>query len=284
MDTAKKHRGTSGPATGASESSHASKSSSQQHQDALTFVRRDLTKAHQQDKKEFFSNVAAGVAHEINNLLVGAIGAANLATKNTAISAQLQEELRLIEKAGAQIADFVERLSLAAEKGIYHFKKVDLSAVLEKVIKAQVHQLPHGLRVQHQVESDLPRVSGDAEKLEKALRALLINAFEACETRGDLVHVRLGVENASSIDPDELFWPFESQPHKLLSLSVEDNGCGVPEDVMVRIFDPFFTTKVPGRGLGLAMTAGVVKRHGGSIIIRSVQHKGATFSIFLPAE
>lgn len=116
---------------------------------------------------------------------------------------------------------------------------------------------------------ELPTFTGKTKALQTALLALLLNAYDAIEDAGKIT-VSTGCSNG------EVF------------VCVEDDGSGIPEDIMPRIFEPFFSTKDPttapgGNGMGLTEAAKIVGQHGGSIRVRSVAGRGSTFTVAIPA-
>src|SRR5690606_9905483 len=127
------------------------------------------------------------------------------------------------------------------------------------------------------LQSDPWQAYTDAHQLENALLNLVINARDAMGDGGRLV-IQTGCVQISSAQPDG------PEPGDYVTLSVADNGCGMPADVVAKAFDPFFTTKPIGQGtgLGLSMVYGFVKQTGGHVQIDSTPGQGTLMTLFLP--
>jgi CheY-like chemotaxis protein len=124
-------------------------------------------------------------------------------------------------------------------------------------------------------------VIGDATQLHQVFLNLCVNARDAMPEGGTLT---IGAENAE-LDEEAAAKQPEAKPGSYVCLRVSDTGCGMPPQVIEKIFDPFFTTKEPGKGtgLGLSTVAGIVKSHGGFLLVESTPGSGTLFRIFLPA-
>ncbi|MGH7293376.1 MAG: ATP-binding protein, partial [Polyangiaceae bacterium] len=223
--------------------------------------------------------LAAGVAHDLNNLLTVVINNATLALRRATPDAPDRPHLEGIRDASGRAVDLTRKvLSFARGKG-------DEPCVLDLV--ATVRDLERVLRdvAGGQVEvatklDDAPAlVRADPTQLEQLLTNLVVNARDAMPRGGtvtiEVAQVELdangaGVEGAS--------------PGPYVRLTVADTGTGMPADVRERIFEPFFTTKDAGRGsgLGLLVVRGVVERTGGAIRVDSAPGAGTTFTVHLP--
>jgi signal transduction histidine kinase len=124
----------------------------------------------------------------------------------------------------------------------------------------------------------LPKVAGDADRLQQVLINLLLNAVQAMPDGGQLTvetksvtRTRPGLEGSAE--------------QRFVTISVHDNGIGIPEDIREKIFDPFYTTKEGqgGTGLGLAVCSGIVKEHDGWIDVEANKRGGTVFHVYLPA-
>jgi signal transduction histidine kinase len=147
-----------------------------------------------------------------------------------------------------------------------NIEPVNLNAVVERSLFLVKHQLElGGIELRRELAAGLPSVPADAAQLEQVFVALIINAVDAMPHGGTLT-LRSEVRDAEAI------------------IEVEDDGVGVPADLLPHLFEPFFTTKERGHGvgLGLAVSRGIVERHGGRIEVQSTPGRGTKFTIRLP--
>ena len=217
--------------------------------------------------------LAAGVAHELNNPLTGILGYTQWvlleANKTEAIGAEgVRSRLQKIEREVLRCKDIVQNL--------LNFSRAHDQAVMEKlsvnsVVEATLAVTDHALEMNHvavamKLAADLPAVEGNANQLQQVFTNIVVNAAKAMPTGGTLT-----VETRGSEDG--------------VRVSFRDSGHGMPPAVVERIFEPFFTTRKVGEGtgLGLSVSYGLVKAHGGDITVESEEGKGSVFTISLPA-
>ena len=213
-------------------------------------------------KLESLGVMAGGVAHDFNNLLVGIVGGVDLARQAGDDRAELEEALDVIaqsaDAAGALCRDL---LQFAGGRAL-EYDTLSVNALcLEARDLAQL-RLPE-LVVNCDFAEDLAPVRGDSAQLCQALVNLMVNAGEAAG--GERAVVTLSTR----------------QHREWLAIRVQDQGVGIPPEHQGRVFDPFFSTKFPGRGLGLAIVAAVIRAHGGDIVLLPSE-TGALFEISLP--
>ncbi|MBI3637463.1 MAG: GAF domain-containing protein [Candidatus Rokubacteria bacterium] len=222
------------------------------------------------EKLRALGEMAAGVAHDFNNLLAVIYGRAELMMRWTR-EPKLQESLDAIFRAAMDGAETVRRiLEFARTQQARSFQRVDLAALCREVVglieprwkdAAQAAGITYDVAVEG---GPVPPVTGRPEELREVLLNLATNALEAMPEGG-------GLRFTLGTGPGDV------------TLTVQDTGGGIPEDVRARVFEPFFTTKGPrGTGLGLALAWGIVTRHGGTIGVDSVPGTGTTFTIRLP--
>ncbi|MFN2238564.1 MAG: sensor histidine kinase [Thermoanaerobaculia bacterium] len=236
----------------------------------------ELSEAHvqmmQAEKMASLGKLAAVVAHEINNPLSGILTYARLLRRwlGTPEGAESHREdslqsLALIESESRRCGDIVRNLLSFARETPMHLTAVPIESVIEQCARLLEHKMElSGIAFHRRIEKDLPQVLGDAAQLEQILLALMINAIDAMQDGGNLT---VSAENADGE----------------LRLVVEDDGCGIPDEVLSRIFEPFVTTKESGGvGLGLAISQGIVDRHRGRIDVDSAVGRGTRFTIRLP--
>lgn len=238
----------------------------------------ELQRAHEQmiqaEKLTSLGKLAAVVAHEINNPLSGILTYAKLLRKWIERGDELEhhktdmrDSLQLIENESRRCGDIVRNLLTFARVQPLNITDFDVNRVVQQTIKLVEHKLELGaINAQLDLGASLPQIRGDACQIEQLLLALVMNAIEAMPHEGNLHIVTASPDGQSIV------------------IRVEDDGVGIPPDILPRLFEPFTTTKEEGKGvgLGLAISHAIVDRHGGTIEVKSEVGRGTTFTITLP--
>ncbi|MBT3343820.1 MAG: HAMP domain-containing protein [Gemmatimonadetes bacterium] len=239
-------------------------------------LRQAQAKLIHSEKMASLGTLSAVVAHEINNPLSGVLTYARLVRRHLERdeqyddSEQLQEHLRTIERETTRCGAIVRNLLEFSRQVPVSPREVDLHDILERTLMLIRHKLElQKIHLDVKRSPSLPPVICDAEQIQQALLAVLMNATEAMPDGG---HLQVVTRSCS-----------ESQRNGWVALQVVDDGSGIPGDVLPRIFEPFFTTKndLHGVGLGLSVVHGIIGRHGGEIDVDS--RPGCTsFTLNLP--
>ncbi|KPY80813.1 Sensory box histidine kinase [Pseudomonas syringae pv. tagetis] len=229
-------------------------------------------------KMDAIGQLTGGITHDFNNVLSGVIGALDMIRLRVK-AGRLDEVERYVEAAmgsANRAAALTQRLLTFARRQSLNVTAVDVNCMvlsMEELLRGTV-----GAHAQLQIELDegVSVVRTDEHQLENALLNLVINARDAVAVAG-LIRVRSRMLRLVT-QKDGLL------PGDYVRLSVEDNGCGMAQDVMDRVFDPFFTTKPVGQGtgLGLSMVYGFIKQAGGHVEITSSENQGTEVHLFLP--
>jgi len=237
-------------------------------------MRREVTaRVEQATKLAALGKLAAVVAHEINNPLSGVLTYAKLLRKwiergdSAQHDAEMRDALQLIESETRRCGEIVRNLLTFARVTPMNVTEVDVNSVIRQCIKLVEHKLQLGcITPDLQLGDHLPAVRGDTGQVEQLLLALIVNAIEAMPREGNLRIVTAPAEGS-------------------VVISVEDDGVGIPPELLPRLFDPFVTTKEDGKGtgLGLAICRSIIDRHRGKIEVKSEVGRGTTFTIALPA-
>jgi signal transduction histidine kinase len=218
------------------------------------------------DRLATIGQLAAGIAHELNEPLGNILGFTQLAQKSTHSSDQLKSDLNKIVDATLHAREIIKKLMVFARQTPSQLEKININNIVKEglsFIETRCKEV--GIHLVLQLEDALPEIIADATQLKQVLINLAVNAVHAMPDGGTLtVRTRR----------DELY----------LYLIVEDTGIGMSEDIKKRIFLPFFTTKDvdEGTGLGLPVVHGIVTSHGGSIKVESKIGEGSKFIIQLP--
>ncbi len=214
--------------------------------------------------------MAAGVAHELNNPLTTVIGFTELALDDAQLPAPVRQDLEMVLQEARRARDVVRRLLDFSRQSETAFLRADLNAVIEDVLALMAHLMhSRGVVLRRQLRPDLPWVVIDRDRMKQVFLNLLHNALNAMPNGGEITIVTDLAERGMET------W---------VRVDVIDTGEGISPDLLDRIFEPFFTTRSEqgGTGLGLSVTYGIVSDHKGTIEVSSQPGKGTRFSIWLP--
>ncbi|MBI3413821.1 MAG: PAS domain S-box protein [Verrucomicrobia bacterium] len=233
-------------------------------------------------KMEAVGRLAAGVAHDFNNMLTVIQGNAAVAMLKGGTDPDLSKPLDRINDAAQRAATLTRQLLTFSRKQVIQPKSLDLNHLTNNAAKMIKHLLSEEIVLKYQFAQQLPIVQADVTMLEQVLINLVVNARDAMPRGGDLLIATAAVD----IDIAYVHKHAEAAEGCFVCWSVTDTGIGMDAATQARIFEPFFTTKEVGKGtgLGLATVYGVVKQHNGWIEVNSAPGKGTTFKIFLPAD
>ncbi|NLH74075.1 MAG: HAMP domain-containing protein [Verrucomicrobia bacterium] len=212
--------------------------------------------------------LAAGIAHEINNPLTGIVTYAHLLLERAKADNGTREFLEKIVKQADRCRDIIRGLLDFARQRKPDKRPSSVNRVLEECISLVENQaLFHNIRITRNLASDLPKVFMDPSQIQQVFMNMIINAAEAMNGNGEL---KLTTRHLPA--------------DGVVEIQFSDTGHGISEEDLDRIFDPFFTTKEVGHGtgLGLAISYGIIKEHKGTITVESQVGKGTTFTIRLP--
>lgn len=221
----------------------------------------------QSEKLAAIGQLAAGIAHEINNPLTAIIANAQILARSLPAGDDMQESVELIARAGARATQTLRNLLDFARKGQHQLTLTDINDTLRRSLALVQHELmTRMVEVDFLPEENLPLILANQENLQSVWLNLIMNAIDSL----DKIPARLRVITR------------RGQGHLLVI--VEDNGKGIPRDHLSRIFEPFYTTKAPGQGtgLGLSVCQRIVTQHGGRIWAESQPGQGSVFTVELP--
>jgi len=239
----------------------------------------------QSEKLSAIGQLAAGVAHELNNPLGGILGYAQFTLEKLRKNnpeddppKEIQGYLRYvgdIEIQARRCKTIVQNLlRFSRTSRAVEFEEIDINRSLEETISFVEHQFRiNQMELVTDLTLDLPLVRGNAGQLQQVFTNLIINAMHASE-KGSVVSIL------------SRYSPALGEFGGTVELSIADTGHGIPKEDLKKIFEPFFTTKEVGKGtgLGLSVSYGIVKDHGGEISVKSELGEGTTFTIVLPVQ
>jgi signal transduction histidine kinase/iron only hydrogenase large subunit-like protein len=216
------------------------------------------------EKLAALGELAAGVAHEINNPLGTITIYTHLLLKGLEKDDPRREDVELILSEANRTKEIVQGLLSFARETKLRPGLTNINELLEDVLGLLVNQsLFHNIKIKKSFFQNLPTIFADATQLKQVFLNIILNAAQAMEGKGNLV--------ISTI-----------QEKKQIKVKIQDTGPGIPPEIMGKLFNPFFTTKEKGTGLGLAISYGIIERHSGKIDIETKLGKGSTFIVSLP--
>ncbi len=232
-------------------------------------------------KMEAVGTLAGGIAHDFNNILGAILGYAELATTQVGGNAQLGGYLEEVLTAGHRAKELVKQILAFSRRSDQERQAVDLYAIVEEALRLLRATVPKTIAIESENVAGSPVVFADSTQIHQVVMNLCANAEQAMREKGGTLRIALSNLEIEGTEPCE--FP-EVKPGSYVKLTLEDNGHGIPPNLLERIFEPFFTTKVAGEGtgLGLAVVHGIIIGHGGGISVKSKVGKGTTFSMVLP--
>jgi signal transduction histidine kinase len=220
----------------------------------------------QSEKLASIGQLAAGVAHEINNPVGVILGFSQLLQRHIPSDDYCVEPLATIERESKRCKQIVQNLLDFARTGDPCLLEVDLNQTLEASCQLLEYQLSReNIQLVKNYSIDLPTVMADPQQMQQVFVNIMLNAHQAMPECGSLA-IETWAKNRE------------------VAVAFADEGVGIPPEHLGRVFDPFFTTKEPGEGtgLGLSVSYGIVQRHGGQIDVESQMGEGTVFTVRLP--
>jgi PAS domain S-box-containing protein len=230
--------------------------------------------------------LAAGMAHNLNNILTGVIGNASLLVEHRLVQpgSRAANVAREIVQAGERAATLTAQLLASSGRGRFLVSPTNLVAIIDAVVDRLRPGLPPHIRLAVDLADELPPVLADPGQIRHVVTALIENAIEAVDDReAGAVTVAARVESVTDgAILSRLGEPLPDGPYCVVE--VRDNGAGMDSNTLAHAFDPFFSTKFPGRGLGLAAVSGIVRAARGAIRVSSSPGLGSVFQVYLPSD
>jgi two-component system, NtrC family, sensor kinase len=220
----------------------------------------------QQEKMVSIGRLSAGVAHEINNPLTTILTSSMLLQEDTAKDSPLYQELEIISNETLRCRKIVKSLLDFARQNKSSKKVCDLNNVINESYLLTRKQAAFGdIKVETDLEDNLPKVNIDEDQIQQTLINLILNAIEATNAGG-------------TVTLKSRYYPENDK----IEVIISDTGVGIPPENIDSIFEPFFTTRDNGTGLGLSISLGIIEQHCGKILVQSDPGKGTQFTIQLP--
>ncbi len=234
----------------------------------------------QSQRLESVGQLAAGVAHDLNNLLSPILGYAELLLLDLNPTGKAHGQMREIVKAGERSRDLIRQLLAFGRRQMLELKVTDLRSVVREVKGLLRRMIREDIAIETAFGESPCNALIDRGQIEQVLVNMTLNAQDAMADGGSLV-----IEVSHAVLEEQYCNAHTGvTPGRYVQLTVSDTGQGMDERIREHIFEPFFTTKGKlGTGLGLSTVYGIIKQHGGHIWVYSEQGKGTTFKMYLPA-
>lgn len=223
------------------------------------------------EKMATIGQLAAGVAHEINNPLGGILVYTHLLLEDTGKNDPRRENLEKVARETARVRDIVRGLLEFSRQTEPRIENTDINVLILKTLGLVERQaMFKNVKTIKKFDKSIPPLAIDKDKICQVLLNVVVNAAEAMDVNGGTLKIATGYSKS----PD------------MVEIAVSDTGSGISPENLKRLFEPFFTTKDPGQGvgLGLAISYGIVRKHGGNIDVKSMAGKGTTVTISLPLD
>jgi PAS domain S-box-containing protein len=245
-------------------------------------VSRDITKK-KQDEARFLQNqkmeelgtVAAGVAHDFNNMLTGVYGNIELAMLHLAKDSPAYNFISQAHKINKETTLLTNKLLTFSKGALPNLHSINLPRLVKEVVE---HLNNNKINIDYKIDENLPNIMGDSQLLKTAIFNVIKNAVEHAEECSKIL-IEMSKTKYSTEASES------SSINEGVKLVIKDNGQGISQNIISKIFDPYFSTKkmgIHGQGLGLSVTQNIIKKHFGEISVTSSKEHGTAFSIILP--
>ena len=230
------------------------------------------------EKLASLGQLAASVAHEVNNPLAGILVYVKLLLKkyqnNNLQTEKTEEQLIKMEKELDRTSRIIKNLLDFSRQSEPNIRPIEINAIIEAALLLVGHQISlDNVKLEKRLEENLPLVNADFDKIQQVLINIILNATQAMPDGGKLTLV-------TSIEDGIVLG---ETVKKTVRIDIRDTGVGIPKENLSKLFTPFFTTKAKGKGVGLGLPVvhGIIEQHKGKIEVESEPGKGTTFSIYL---
>jgi two-component system NtrC family sensor kinase len=249
-------------------------------QDRMEELKRTQAQLIQSAKLAAIGEMAAGVAHEVNNPLTSIIGFTQLLLPKVDDNDRMKQYLQIIDREAERTRTIVRGLLDFARRTEPRRAPANVNEIVQSTMTLVRHQAKGaGVTIKESCDENLPLVSLDADQIKQVFLNMMTNAIQAMPDGGDLKVVTA-------------YWPQAQRPESVegmdsvdcVTIEFHDTGVGISEEDLPHIFDSFFTTKEVGQGtgLGLSISHSIVEKHGGKIEVESDVGRGSTFTVMLP--
>ena len=242
-----------------------------------------LRQLYHSQKMEALGTLAGGVAHDFNNILGTILGYAELSLMGMEKTHPMQKNLELICQASDRAKQIVHQILTFSRQTPSNKEACDLRQIIQECVNFLKIGLPNTIELIIALPDTQLQVFADKTKIFQAIMNLLTNGMHAIEAGNDKKMGKISIgAKIFSMDQDATGF-LSLKPGRYIQLTIKDTGCGIQKQEIPKIFDPYFTTKKIGKGtgMGLSIAQGIIRAHGGEILVESTLGKGSCFTIFL---
>ncbi len=246
----------------------------------ITLERNLERQLRESQKMEAVGQLAGGLAHDFNNLMMAVLANVEFATEESRDRPEVSDYLSQIAEAATKAAALTKQLLSFSRRDAIRRSALDVNELIGGLVSLLRRLIPASIEIDVVAGAMLPKINADPNQLEQVLMNLCINARDAMPHGG-----RLRIETECELIDDRFR---HSHPWARTGsyglIRVADSGVGMTKDVSDRIFEPFFSTKVPGlgTGLGLSTVYAIIKQHAGIVHVHSEAGRGTTFEVYIP--
>lgn len=256
--------------------------------DLCTAIIRDASDREEAERQrrqaqnmESLGNLAGGMAHDINNMLLPILNLTAMVKRTLKADSKEDEKLSMVLQAAERVKDLVERVLEFSRQDEPDFKDQNIREIVEEALPLIQTTTATSIKITPKIADVKGAVFADKKQISAALINLVSNAADAIGGANGHIAIELSEakpsQNMLTRHPDLRAIPYAK-------ISVADDGCGMSKEILERIFNPFFTTKEPGKGtgLGMSMVHGIVTKHGGVVDVHSTEGEGSQIDLYLP--
>ncbi len=233
-------------------------------------------------KSESLMAMAAGVAHDFNNILQAINGHADLLLEQLPEDSPFISDLSSIRSSVLRAKSLTNQMLHYAGGGSQKIRPLNISELIGDLDTLLLATVSKKIKINYNLATSLPVIKADESQLEQVIMALVVNADEAMGDEPGAITLTTGTALADSRYLSGFHLADNLEEGEYVTLMIEDTGCGMDATARARMFDPFFSTKFIGRGLGLASVLGIVRAHGGAIRVDSEVGRGTVVRLLLP--
>jgi len=226
---------------------------------------------------ESLGMLARRLAHDLNNILMGIQGFADLGSEVRDLS-EAQDAFRKIGESTERATNLCRQMLAYAGRGRVQIVRHQLNDSIREGLPLVESLMPENVNLALELENDLPKINADPHQIRHALLNLVVNAMEALGNQEGEIAITTSLKHLDGSDgnlPATLLGDY-------VCMEVRDTGQGMSEETLSGIFDPFFSTKHPGRGLGMLTVQGIAREHQGALHASSVPGEGTTVRLYFP--
>lgn len=233
-------------------------------------------------KLESIGTLAGGIAHDFNNILMAIMGYTQLIKEALPTDHEVLPDIEVVLNSSQRAKHLVNQILTFSRQQEGEPKPIQVGVIIKEVIKFMRSTFPSSIKINYILPDNIPSIKADATQIHQLLMNLVINANNAMPDGGS---INIEASDITITEQDCIKHNWRIMPGLYLKIDIADTGLGIPESIRDRIFEPFFTTQEVGKGtgLGLAVVHGIIRSHGGEIIVKSDLNKGTVFTLLFPA-